>query len=79
MIFPRRRFLGTSLVGLGGTLLDALATPLWRWKGGAIPEAATRSQATQKSSAKTGVQFVDVAREAGITAPNVWGAVDHKS
>lgn len=29
---PRRRFLGSSLVVLAGTLLDALTTPLWKWK-----------------------------------------------
>ena len=82
MIFPRRRFLGASLVGLGGALLDALATPLWRWKPGTVFEAATLPQAAQGKSAaaplKTSVQFVDVAREAGITAANVWGPVDHK-
>ena len=31
MNFPRRRFLGSSLVLLGSTLLDALTTPLSRW------------------------------------------------
>src|SRR5262249_13602379 len=84
MNFPRRRFLGASLIGLGGTLLDALTTPLWRWKAGIVLRAAAIPQATQANSAssaatKVGVQFVDVAREAGITAPNVWGAVDHKN
>ena len=83
MTFPRRRFLGASLIGLGGTLVDALTTPLWRWRPGTILQAATLPQATQAKSAaaaaKSGVQFVDVAREAGITAPNVWGAVDHKN
>jgi enediyne biosynthesis protein E4 len=83
MISPRRRFLGASLLGLGGTLLDALATPLWRWKP-TILQAATARQAAQGKSAPTAaakpaVQFVDVAREAGITARNVWGAVDHKN
>lgn len=24
------------------------------------------------------MQFVDVARQAGLNIPNVWGAVDHK-
>src|SRR5262249_41497609 len=84
MISPRRRFLGASLIGLGGALLDALTTPLWRWKTGAILQAATFPHLAQTESgaiaaAKSAVQFVNVAREAGITAPNVWGAVDHKN
>jgi hypothetical protein len=29
MNLPRRHFLGSSLVVLGSTLLDALTTPLW--------------------------------------------------
>ena len=32
MNIPRRHFLGSSLVVLGSTLLDALTTPLWKWK-----------------------------------------------
>ena len=35
-------------------------------------------QATVASPAASPVTFVDVAREAGLNAPNVWGAVDHK-
>ena len=71
MIFPRRRFLGSSLFVLGGTLSDALATPLWRWKDSLVVEAAADQAATQ-------VQFVDVAQQAGLTIPNVWGGIDHK-
>jgi len=33
---------------------------------------------TAANSASSSVTFVDVAREAGLTAPNVWGGVDHK-
>ena len=83
MILPRRRFLGASLVGLGGTLLDALTTPLWRWRAGTVLRAAALPPAGQTKPAgaagKSSVQFVDVAREAGITALNVWGAIDHKN
>jgi hypothetical protein len=72
MNFPRRHFLGSSLVVLGSTLLDALTTPLSRWKHPLIlqsaPAAATASP----------VQFVDVAHEAGLNVPNVWGGADHK-
>jgi hypothetical protein len=71
----RRRFLGSSLVVLGGSLLDALTTPLWRWSSGSRVEAATIPNLPAASSPVT---FVDVAKEAGVTAPNVWGGVDHK-
>jgi hypothetical protein len=86
--FPRRRFLGTSLVALSGGLLEALATPLWKWNRSLILEAA---QAPKKAAAHSsaasasgtaagsgGVQFVDVAKEAGLTLPNVWGQIDRK-
>jgi enediyne biosynthesis protein E4 len=72
MNFPRRRFLGSSLVVLASSLLDALTTPLWRWNH---PIAPTSTASEPQPSPVT---FVDVAREAGVTAPNVWGAVDHK-
>ena len=72
MTFPRRHFLGSSLVLLSSSLLDALATPLWKWKNSAVLQA---SHATAASP----VVFVDVAKEAGLTIPNVWGATDHKS
>jgi hypothetical protein len=74
MNLPRRHFLGSSLVVLGSTLLDALTTPLWRWQNSAVLQTATAATATSSS-----VVFVDVAKEAGLTAPNVWGATDHKS
>jgi len=82
MISPRRHFLGSSLLGLSASLLDGLTTPLWRWKSAAILQAATLPQAKSAAAAASGkssVQFVDVAREAGLIAPNVWGAVDHKN
>ncbi|MGH9540192.1 MAG: FG-GAP repeat domain-containing protein [Terriglobales bacterium] len=72
---PRRRhFLGSSLIVLGSSLLDAMTTPLWRWKSSQLLQA-TVANPTPNSP----VTFVDVAREAGLNAPNVWGAVDHKS
>src|SRR5216683_1644841 len=70
----RRRFLGSSFVVLGSTLLDALTTPLWKWRGSTLLEAAPVSNPT----AAAPVVFVDVAREAGLNAPNVWGGADHK-
>jgi hypothetical protein len=71
----RCRFLSNSSTALGATLLDALATPLWKWKNSAFLQSTTTPQA---STAKTPVQFVDVAREAGLNSPNVWGDSEHK-
>ena len=72
--FPRRRFLGSSAVVLGATLLDALTTPIWRRNRTAILQATT----VASKLATSPVTFVDVAREAGLTIPNVWGGVNHK-
>jgi hypothetical protein len=71
MNFPRRRFLGSSLLVFGSTLLDALSTPLWKWNRSLAISA-------QPASPESPVQFVNVAREAGLTVPNVWGGMDHK-
>ena len=73
MNFPRRRFLGSSLVLLGSSLMDALTTPLWRWKNGFV------LQTSAPASPASPVQFVDVGREAGLDVPNVWGGVEHKN
>ena len=73
MNLPRRRFLGSSLVVLGSSLLEALTTPLWKWKGTTILQAAKKAQPSSP------VVFVDVAREAGLTTPNVWGGTEHKT
>jgi hypothetical protein len=70
MMLQRRRFLGSSVVLLGSSLLDALATPLWKW-----------SHPLAVQAAQTGpdeVQFIDVAEKAGLTIHNVWGGVDRK-
>jgi hypothetical protein len=67
MIFPRRRFLGSSLFLLGSRLTEALTIPLWKWTGADV------------AAATSPVQYVDVAQQAGLTAPNVWGGVDHKT
>ncbi|HEY6291764.1 MAG TPA: CRTAC1 family protein, partial [Terriglobia bacterium] len=74
MKFSRRFFLGSSAVALSSQLLEALATPLWRWRSGmtlgASPKPATSNALP--------VTFVDVAKEAGLTVTNVWGGVEHK-
>jgi hypothetical protein len=75
MNVPRRRFLGSSLFLLGSSLTEALATPLWKWKDPALLQAAASPSA---SPVQSPVQYVDVARQAGLNIPNVWGGVDHK-
>ena len=72
MILTRRRFLGSSFLALSSTMLDALTTPLWRWQNSVAIETKP------KASAASPIAFVDIAREAGLNAPNVWGAVDRK-
>jgi len=78
MMIPRRRFLGSSLLILGSTLTDALATPLWKWKAPLALQSATKETGASGIQDATGVQYVDVAQQAGLKIPNVWGAVDHK-
>ena len=72
MTLPRRRFLGSSLIALGGTLLDALATPIWKWRNPVVVEAATDTTA-----AVSGPVFRR-GPAGGLDVPNVWGGVDHK-
>ena len=72
MNLPRRRFLGSSLFALSGTLLDVLATPLWKWRDPELVHAAI------SNAPAPAVQFVDVAKQAGLTIPNVWGGIDQK-
>ena len=52
--------------------MDALTTPLRRWR-----QSLTLQSGPVPNSA-SGVQFVDVGREAGLNVPNVWGGVEHK-
>jgi hypothetical protein len=74
MRFSRRHFLGSSAVLLGANLLDLLSTPLWRWGRRPVLAAATLPAVENGSP----VTFVDVGREAGLNAPNVWGGVNSK-
>ena len=73
MNIPRRRFLGSSLFVLGSSLSEMLATPLWKWTGSSRVEAAVTPPDAH------GVQFIDVGKQAGLTFPNVWGGIDHKT
>ena len=74
MKFSRRQILGSSALLLGSKLLDALSTPLWRWPHVPSLQAATVPNPEESSP----VTFVDVAEEAGLTVPNVWGGVKSK-
>ena len=71
MKLPRRKFLGSSVLALSSQLMDALTTPLWRWKCPLLLDSKVPSGPEQ-------VQFVDVAKESGLTIPNVWGSDTNK-
>ena len=60
---------------LGASLLEALTTPLWKWRSSLLLQHSPATNASSKSP----VQFVDVAPEAGLTTPNVWGDPNKKS
>jgi hypothetical protein len=72
MIIPRRRFLGSSTFVLGNTLLETLMTPLWKLGG------RFQVKASVASTPSSPVQFIDVAEQAGLKIPNVWGGIDKK-
>src|SRR5438046_9576030 len=71
----RRQFLGTSSLLFGGKLIEALATPLRKWTR---PLQLSAAQVARPQTVSP-VTFVDVAKEAGVTATNVWGGLDHKN
>jgi len=64
--------------------LEALTTPLRRWTGPLVVDAGGTSSllssglAAPRPDEGNAVTYVDVAKEAGLTVPNVWGGVDHK-
>ena len=75
MKIPRRHFLGATGILLGSNLLDALTTPLARWRS----PLALRGATLPNPEAASPVTFVDVAQQAGLTAPNVWGGLKKKN
>jgi hypothetical protein len=75
----RRQILQLSGMLLGPGILDFLGTPTWRWSSMPILQASTIPAAAPAQGNAQPVQFVDVAREAGLTTPNVWGGVDEKN
>ena len=60
---------------MGSRLLEMLTTPLWKWRESAVLKAAT----LPVPEAESRVTFVDVAKEAGLTTPNVWGGITRKN
>jgi len=48
-----------------------MTTPLWKWRNPDLVYAATTASTLP-------VQFTNVASQAGLTVPNVWGGIDHK-
>jgi hypothetical protein len=75
MAFSRRDFLGSSAVVLGTRALEILSTPLGKWTDSLRLQAATAPAPPSSSP----VTYVDVATEAGLTLPNVWGGVRKKT
>jgi hypothetical protein len=73
MKLSRRLFLGSSAVALGSQLVDALSTPLGKWRNGIALSAVPKPAGTASPAL-----FVDVAKEAGLNVTNVWGGVEHK-
>lgn len=78
MKISRRQILQLSATLLGPGILDFLLTPKWRWSRLPVVQASTIPAPSQTQDAAPQVQFVDVAREAGLATPNVWGGVDQK-
>ncbi len=76
MTLSRRRFVNLSGMLLGHGLLDFLTTPLHRWSTRPFLSTFRDEGPSQQSGSK--VQFLDVAREAGLRSPNVWGGMNQK-
>ena len=74
MRFSRRHLLGSTGVLLGSHLMDALTTPLSRWRSSLVVQAAQAAGADSGSP----VTFVDVAVQAGIAVKHVWGGEKSK-
>ncbi|MFL6437822.1 MAG: CRTAC1 family protein [Terriglobales bacterium] len=55
--------------------MDALTCPVWNWKGGGL---AVQAAPVPKSAPTSPVVFLDVAHEAGLNVPNVWGSAERK-
>ena len=74
MKLSRRHILGSGAALLGSKLMEVVTTPIWRWTGNPVLQAA---QVTTSDN-PIPVTYVDVAKEAGLHSVNVWGGVEHK-
>jgi len=72
--FSRRGFLGSSLVVFSHSLLEALCRPVTRWTRPIVANTTN----SPKPATGIPVTYVDVAKEAGLTVPNVWGGIEQK-
>jgi len=71
--FSRRSFLSFSSVVFGNSLLETLSRPLVRWT-----KPVLTAIDVSKPDSGMPVVYVDVAKEAGLTVPNVWGGIEQK-
>ena len=74
MTFPRRQFLRFSSAVFGTSLLEAITRPLSRW---AHPLLLSTTALPQQRDGSP-VTYMDVAKQAGLTATNVWGGIEEK-
>ena len=70
-----RWLLASSAIVLGAILLESPITPLWPGERPLLAQASQSAPTREDFS----VTFVDVAEEAGLTVPNVWGGVATKT
>ncbi len=74
MSCSRRSLLKSSALLFGANLTEVLATPTVKGTGGQFPQA----HASPTSDEGVPVTFIDVAEQAGLVIPNVWGGVREK-
>src|SRR5579862_9821323 len=74
MRFSRRDFLGSSTLILGSRAIELLSTPLGKWRDSLL----LRADPVARPESNSQVTYVDVAAEAGLTTPDVWGGVKVK-
>jgi len=70
----RRNFIGSVSILLASMLMGMLSAPSGRSTGTPAPRALTSTVTGEPS----GVTFVDIAKKAGLNAPNVWGGINKK-
>jgi hypothetical protein len=70
----RRGFLLSSSLFVGAHLLDRLSTPLSQWAGA----HALRAETPPDSEEGLPVTYLDIAQQAGLNVPNVWGGIKKK-